>query len=96
MMCDGSSFSNGNRKPVALVRIVNSRNIAVSPGIRLEPSRPNMTMMPETMRDQTDDHVHRGEHRQTHTQDHDTLPFLNQLECYDPRSEISIHASAQS
>ena len=52
MMCDGSSFSvtsGGIRKPVALVRIVNSRNIAVSPGIRLEPSMPNMTIMPATI-----------------------------------------------
>src|SRR5216684_606830 len=49
MMCDGSSFSTGNRKPVALVRMVKSRNIAVRPGILLEPRRPNMTMMPATM-----------------------------------------------
>jgi hypothetical protein len=35
IMCEGSSFSDnrgGIRKPVALVRIVNSRKIAVSPG----------------------------------------------------------------
>ena len=52
MMCDGSSLSDtsgGIRKPVALVRIVNSRNIAVRPGIRLEPSIPNITIMPATM-----------------------------------------------
>ena len=49
MMCDGSSFSNGNRKPVALVRIVVSRKIAVMPGIRFEPSSPNITRMPETI-----------------------------------------------
>ncbi len=34
---------------MALVRIVNSRNIAVKAGIRLEPSIPNMTIMPATM-----------------------------------------------
>src|SRR4030088_548438 len=49
IMCDGSNFSNGNRKPVALVKIVNRRNIAVIPGIRLEPRSPNMTIMPETI-----------------------------------------------
>ena len=48
-MCDGTNFSNGNRKPVALVRIVKSRNIAVEPGIRWEPSSPNMTTIPETI-----------------------------------------------
>ena len=51
-MCDGSSFSDnrgGITKPVALVRIVNSRKIAVSPGIRLEPSIPNITIRPATM-----------------------------------------------
>ncbi len=52
MMWDGNSLSDtrgGIRKPVALVRIVNSRKIAVRPGIRLEPSIPNMTIMPATM-----------------------------------------------
>src|SRR5258706_3249978 len=51
-MCDGSNFSDsrgGIRKPVALVKIVNSRNVAVSPGIDLEVRSPNMTMMPATM-----------------------------------------------
>ena len=50
--CDGSSFSvtsGGITKPVALVRIVINRKIAVSPGIRLEPSIPNITMRPATM-----------------------------------------------
>ena len=48
-MCDGSKFSvssGGITKPVALVRIVNGRNIAVMPGIRFEPSIPNITTMP--------------------------------------------------
>src|SRR6266567_1415541 len=49
IMCDGSSWVKGNRKPVALVSIVNSRNIAVRPGIPLEPSSPNITMMPDTI-----------------------------------------------
>ena len=49
MMCDGNSFSNGNRKPVALVRIVVSRKMAVRPGIRLEPNSPNKTTRPETI-----------------------------------------------
>src|SRR5216684_3412222 len=52
IMCDGSNFSysrGGIRKPVALVKMVNSRNIAVRPGIRLEPRSPNMTIMPATM-----------------------------------------------
>src|SRR6266702_5181721 len=51
-MCDGSVLSNssgGIRKPVALVRMVNSRKIAVSPGWRFEPSIPNITMMPATI-----------------------------------------------
>src|SRR5258708_7339699 len=51
-MCDGSNFSDsrgGIRNPVALVRMVNSRNIAVRPGIRLEVRSPNMTIMPETI-----------------------------------------------
>src|SRR5258706_4842114 len=51
-MCDGSNFSDsrgGIRKPVALVKIVNSRNIAVSPGIELEVRSPNMTIMPATI-----------------------------------------------
>src|SRR6476659_9956950 len=49
IMCDGSNLSNGNRKPVALVRMVKRRNIAVSPGMRFEPRSPNMTMIPETI-----------------------------------------------
>src|SRR5215471_5786639 len=49
MMCDGSSCSNGNMKPVTLVRIVNNRKIAVSPGILPPPSMPNMTIMPEAI-----------------------------------------------
>src|SRR6266576_4696333 len=52
IMCDGSNVSvsrGGIRKPVALVRIVNSRKIAVRPGIRLEPRSPIMTIMPATM-----------------------------------------------
>src|SRR5216684_6603098 len=48
-ICDGSNWVNGNPKPVALVRIVNNRKIAVRPGIRWEPSMANMTMMPETI-----------------------------------------------
>ena len=51
-MCEGSSFSvnsGGIRKPVALVRMVNSRKIAVSPGRRLEPSIPNITIRPATI-----------------------------------------------
>ena len=50
--CEGSSFSvnsGGITKPVALVRMVNSRKIAVSPGIRLEPSIPNITIRPATI-----------------------------------------------
>src|SRR6185312_6852597 len=52
MMCEGSSFSDssgGIRKPVALVRIVNSRKIAVSPGCDREPSMPNITISPATI-----------------------------------------------
>ncbi|MGY4424978.1 hypothetical protein ACVWY2_007427 [Bradyrhizobium sp. JR6.1] len=52
MMCDGSSFSvtkGGITKPVALVRIVRMRKIAVSPGIAREPSRPNITTTPATI-----------------------------------------------
>src|ERR1700686_544230 len=49
IMCEGSNFSNGNRKPVALVRMVKSRNIAVRPGIRFEVRSPNMTIMQETI-----------------------------------------------
>ena len=49
MMIPGVTPLNGNRKPVALVRIVNSRKIAVRPGIGLEPSSPNMTMRPATI-----------------------------------------------
>src|SRR6266853_6647696 len=52
IMCEGSNFSDskgGIRKPVALVKIVNSRKIAVRPGVRLEPRIPNRTRMPETI-----------------------------------------------
>src|SRR5215510_10386506 len=42
MMCDGRSCSNGNIKPVTLVRIVNNRKIAVSPGILLPPGGSKM------------------------------------------------------
>ena len=49
MICEGSSFSNGNMKPVALVRIVVSRKIAVMPGIDCDLSSPNKTMRPETI-----------------------------------------------
>ena len=48
-MCDGSRLVKGNRKPVALVRIVVRRNSAVQPAIRLEPSSPNITIRPETI-----------------------------------------------
>ena len=34
---------------MALVKIVNSRKIAVKPGIRFEPSIPNITIRPATM-----------------------------------------------
>ena len=87
-MCDGSSFSDGNRKPVALVRIVNSRNIAVRPGIRLEPSSPNMTMMPETIAIRlmitctvvkVDRLIPRIMTRS---------PFLTASECYDPDRKL--------
>ena len=36
----------GNRKPVALVKIVVSRNSAVKAGIRCEPSIPSNTITP--------------------------------------------------
>src|SRR3984893_12022268 len=52
IICEGSNFSDskgGIRKPVALVKIVNSRKIAVRPGIRLEPRIPNRTKIPETI-----------------------------------------------
>ena len=52
MMCDGSSLSDtsgGIRNPVALVRIVNSRKIAVRPPAGFEPSMPNITMRPATI-----------------------------------------------
>jgi hypothetical protein len=48
-MCDGNSCVNGNRKPVALVRIVVSRKIAVMTGICFEPSSPDITMRPLTI-----------------------------------------------
>src|SRR5882724_7463153 len=47
IMCDGSNLSNGNRNPVALVRIVVIKNSAVQPGIILEPSSPDKTTRPE-------------------------------------------------
>ena len=49
MMCDGSSFSKGNMKPVALVRIVVMRKMAVTPGIDCDLNRPNKTTRPETI-----------------------------------------------
>lgn len=49
MMCEGSTSLKGNRKPVALVRMVKAKKIAVSPGVGFEPSRPNITMMPAAM-----------------------------------------------
>ncbi len=52
MMCDGSSLSDtsgGIRNPVALVRIVSSRKIAVRPPGRREPSMPNITTRPATI-----------------------------------------------
>src|SRR5579859_1073458 len=49
IMCDGSSLSNGNRNPVALVSIVVTRNSAVQPGTILEPRSPDKTTRPETM-----------------------------------------------
>src|SRR3954466_8673002 len=52
MMCEGSSFSvksGGIGKPVALVRMVNSRKIAVRPGWDFEPSIPNITIRPATI-----------------------------------------------
>src|SRR5882724_326141 len=48
MMCEGSNLSNGNRNPVALVRIVVTRNNAVQLGITLEPRSPDRTTRPET------------------------------------------------
>src|ERR1700694_2107873 len=48
MMCEGSNLSNGNRNPVALVRIVVTRNNAVQLGITLEPRSPDKTTRPET------------------------------------------------
>src|SRR6516162_10455441 len=48
-MCEGSNFSNGNRKPVTLVSIVVSRKSAVMPGSRCEPKSPNRTTKPETI-----------------------------------------------
>src|SRR5215471_605688 len=49
MICDGNSRSNGNMKPVTLVRMVNTRKIAVRAGIGFESSMPNMTMRPATI-----------------------------------------------
>src|SRR5579871_4014501 len=49
MICEGSSFSNGNMKPVALVRMVVSRNKAVRPGIACDLSSPYKTTRPETI-----------------------------------------------
>ena len=68
--------SGGIRKPVALVRIVNSRKIAVRPGMRLEPSIPNITIMPATIPIRLMIDMHQNERRQTHTQYHDALPPL--------------------
>ena len=48
-MCDGNSCVNGNRKPVTLVRIVNSRKIAVRPGIGSSRACPNITTRPATI-----------------------------------------------
>jgi hypothetical protein len=52
MMCDGSSLSDtsgGIRNPVALVKIVSSRKIAVRPPGRVDLSMPNITIKPATI-----------------------------------------------
>jgi hypothetical protein len=49
IMCEGNSFSNGNRKPVTLVKIVNRRKTAVRPGVGFERSIANMTIRPEAI-----------------------------------------------
>jgi hypothetical protein len=62
IMCDGSNFSNGNKKPVALVRMVKSRKSGQSrhpPGAE----KPERYDNPRSDRDQADDHVHHGESR---------------------------------
>ncbi len=68
-----TAVTNGNRKPVTLVKIVDSRNIAVMPGFWSEPSRPNMNDKAGHDTDQADDHVDQRKRSQTHTQDHDAL-----------------------
>ena len=79
IMCDGSSFSDtsgGIRKPVALVRIVNSRKIAVSPGMRFRAEHSEHHDQARDNCDQTDDDMHENKRRQTHTQNHDAPPSL--------------------
>src|ERR1700722_7632977 len=49
MMCEGNSFSNGNMKPVALVRMVVIRKMAVNPGIDCDLNIPNKTTRPATI-----------------------------------------------
>jgi len=66
-MCDGSNFSNGNRKPVALVG---------QAGHPVGGEKAEHGDNAGNDRDQTDDYVYGGKSRQAHTQDHDTLPFL--------------------
>src|ERR1700730_12542118 len=89
IMCDGSSFSNGNRKPVALVNIVNSRNIAVRPGIRLEPSSPDMTTMPETIAIRLMITCTMVKVDKLMPRIMTRSPFCEMAECYDSRSEIT-------
>ena len=45
-MCDGSSWLNGNMKPVTLVSTVVARKISVRPPRWRPPSMPNSTMIP--------------------------------------------------
>jgi len=66
---DGNGFSDssgGIRNPAALVRIVDTRKIAVRPAICFEPSIPNIN--------QADDYMDHRERRQAHTQYHDAPP----------------------
>ena len=48
-ICDGSTVVKGNRKPLALVRIVNTRNQAVQPGSLFEANNPPATTNPSAI-----------------------------------------------
>ena len=93
---EGSNWVNGNRKPVALVRMVDNRKIAVRPGIRFEPNMANMTMMPETipirlMITWTIVKVAKLIPRiMTHS------PYLDGRECYDAPRQIATSARSCS